>query len=76
MAYKTLDKFKNLIRLFHLSPASRTTDDIQGRLSVALLDDQPEYETLSYAWGDANDTVPVEIDGCVVPVTKNLYSAL
>jgi len=76
MVYTTLDGFQNLIRLFHLSPASSATGDIQGRLSVALLDDQPEYEALSYAWGNANDTVAIDIDGCLLPVTKNLYSAL
>ena len=76
MAYAALDKSQNLIRLLHLSPISSAYSEIQGRLSVALLDDQPEYEALSYAWGDSNDTLPINIDGHLLNITKNLHSAL
>jgi len=74
MTYAPLDKSHNVIRLLHLSPVS--SNRIHGRFSIALLDDKPEYEALSYAWGDADDTVPVEVEGCSVPITKNLHSAL
>ncbi|PMD67565.1 uncharacterized protein K444DRAFT_690361 [Hyaloscypha bicolor E] len=76
MAYTPLNNSHNVIRLLHLKRASKERDEIQARSSLALLDDRPQYEALSYAWGDANDTRPVEIEDCGIPITKNLYLAL
>jgi hypothetical protein len=76
MAYSPLNSSQNLIRLLHLSPASNRWGTIHGRFSVALLDDRPVYEALSYAWGDLNDTSLIEVDGHSVPITRNLQSAL
>ncbi|TVY48619.1 Heterokaryon incompatibility protein 6,OR allele [Lachnellula cervina] len=78
MAYTELDKSQNLIRLLHLSPASSQDDTIRCRFTVALLDDEPDYEALSYTWGDVNDTRSIEVEGSsrVVSITSNLHLAL
>ncbi|KAI9765064.1 MAG: hypothetical protein M1839_005621 [Geoglossum umbratile] len=36
----------------------------------------PEYEALSYAWGDPEVRTPIYMNGRMVLVTQNLYSAL
>lgn len=46
----------NDIRLLILDPGLPSDDHVSCSLSVVSLDDQPEYEALSYAWGDPNDT--------------------
>jgi hypothetical protein len=76
MAYTELNTDQDLIRLLHLSPASSEDEIIRCRFTVALLDNNPEYEALSYAWGDIEDTLPIEVEGSVVQITSNLHSAL
>lgn len=45
--------------------------------TVALVD-EPEYEALSYVWGDVRSlsVILVEVAGSKVPVTRNLHCAL
>ncbi|TVY87027.1 Heterokaryon incompatibility protein 6,OR allele, partial [Lachnellula willkommii] len=76
MAYTELDTSQNLIRLLHLSPASSQGDTIKCRFTVALLDDRPDYEALSYTWGDANDTRSIEVEDNAISITSNLHLAL
>jgi Heterokaryon incompatibility protein (HET) len=76
MAYTPLDIGQNLIRLIHLSPATPADGEIRCRLSIALLDDKPQYEALSYVWGDINNTRYAEVDGHSFPITVNLHSVL
>ncbi|TVY42784.1 Heterokaryon incompatibility protein 6,OR allele [Lachnellula subtilissima] len=76
MAYAELDRSQNLIRLLHLSPASSQDDTIKCRFTVVLLDDKPDYEALSYAWGDVTDTRSIEVEGKAVSITSNLHLAL
>jgi hypothetical protein len=76
MAYTRLDPTQNLIRLLHLSSASSEDETIKCGFSIALLDDKPEYEALSYVWGDMNDTALAEVDGHRMTITTNLHSAL
>lgn len=40
------------------------------------MDDDPVYETLSYAWGDPTVTGPILLDGFEFQVTVNLKTAL
>ncbi|KAF2742340.1 HET-domain-containing protein [Sporormia fimetaria CBS 119925] len=42
----------------------------------ALNGNVPEYDALSYVWGDSRDTVPILVSGEVLMVTKNLCAAL
>lgn len=71
--YKSLPN-RTSIRLLHFH---RTNS---GALScgfvVADTKDPPEYGALSYVWGDASDTVPILLEGCVVQITQNLNGAL
>ncbi|KAM5345709.1 hypothetical protein ACJ41O_011570 [Fusarium nematophilum] len=45
-------------------------------IRVASLDEDPEYETLSYVWGSADNLADVQVSGQKVGVTKNLLTAL
>lgn len=75
MSYTTLDPNRRHIRLLYLSPSDET-DIIRCRLQIVSLDDGPEFEALSYAWGDDNNPRAIELDGQPVQVTQNLYGAL
>lgn len=56
--------------------AGEVTDAIVCSLRVAVLDERPAYEALSYAWGDPGVTETICVDGVEVDVTVNLESAL
>jgi hypothetical protein len=40
------------------------------------LDAHPHYTAISYAWGDAEDTKKIQIEGFDVPITSSLHGAL
>lgn len=63
------------IRLITLEPGF-WDEPISCTIRVVSLDDSPRYETLSYAWGDAQVKEPIQLNGHVVEVTVNLFSAL
>ncbi len=62
-------------RVLELDPRSKG-EKIQGRMHIVDWDNVPEYEAISYAWGDPKDTDLVYLDGKAVNVTKNLKVAL
>ncbi|GAW23816.1 hypothetical protein ANO14919_133930 [Xylariales sp. No.14919] len=62
-------------RLLHLLPGN-SSSGIQCQLSEAPLQTPPEFEALSYVWGDVTDTLPITVQGQPHNVTRNLYSAL
>jgi hypothetical protein len=67
------------IRLLELLPSAGGLDDalIGCNLRVVSLSDRPQYEAVSYVWGDpAAGRMPVEIAGNVIEVTTNLQVAL
>ena len=45
-------------------------------LDTVSLADHPRYTALSYVWGDANDRLPIHVDGLLFSATKNLALAL
>jgi hypothetical protein len=51
-------------------------DPIQCRLEHVSLINDPDYEALSYTWGDASVTQPIQVNGGLRQVTRNLVSAL
>jgi hypothetical protein len=54
-------------------------DPIQCRLRAVFLDNgykTPEYEALSYCWGEENDTRLICCDGQAIAVSRNLETAL
>lgn len=63
------------IRLLNLLPGIGD-DPICISLRAVSLDDEPEYEAVSYVWGDPNVTETIICNDAVVSVRKNLYLAL
>ena len=78
--FPPLDRSKNQTRLVHLASGSDLETEngstICCTLSVVSLDDEPNYEALSYAWGSSCDRVSITLNGSSFPVSQNLYSAL
>lgn len=74
--YKALEPAKRQIRVLHLKPATTWYEEISGKLAIISLDDSPQFEALSYVWGDPQDTAPVHLDGFVFQVTRNLEAAV
>jgi len=78
-AYEYKPLVGNEIRLIHLTPPSQdfsTSDLVEFTLLYRNLDEKPEYNALSYAWGDPKMTEPILLDGVVFQVTTNLAAAL
>ncbi len=73
--YSTLDQSKRQIRLITLSPG-QIEDPVCCYLSIVSLEEDPEYEALSYVWGNPAERLSILLDGYDVKVTKNLRSAL
>ncbi|KAK4209797.1 hypothetical protein QBC37DRAFT_485835 [Rhypophila decipiens] len=63
------------IRLLYITPGDRD-EPMHCTLQVKSLDESPEFEALSYVWGDEFDTVPIAAEDVTLDVTLNLYSAL
>jgi hypothetical protein len=68
---------QNEIRILHILPHNGDSEaPIKCDIQVASLEDKPEYEALSYVWGDKLALVEIEVSDSKVGVTKNLYAAL
>jgi hypothetical protein len=74
--YEPLDLSRPAIRLLEVMPSARHQDIVKCRLATVSLERNPKYIALSYAWGDPSDTSDIIVNGNVVPVTRNLASAL
>jgi hypothetical protein len=66
----------NSIRLLCLRPGV-SDEPISGYL-IIIGDyvSAPEYHSLSYCWGDVNDTTGLTCNGMLLTVTKSLYAGL
>ena len=73
--YSSLDPALREIRVLRLLPGS-WEEPIDCQLQVVSLNDQPEYETLSYAWGKTGVFKTVQLHGTPFSVTANLWCAL
>lgn len=73
--YQPLDVEKNETRLVTIL-AGTFEEELQITLKAVSLDDDPEYEALSYVWGDPSVTKAIKLDGISFQVTENLESAL
>ncbi|KAF2141127.1 uncharacterized protein K452DRAFT_229721, partial [Aplosporella prunicola CBS 121167] len=78
LRYTPLNELTSDIRLINLLPPSpgHDTSPISCTSFAVSLDTWPQYEALSYTWGDANITDTIEVDGHAFNVTANLFSAL
>ena len=59
--YKALSDTPADARLLTLLEGAEN-DPIQCRLEVVVLDSAPEYEALSYVWGDPDATKPIVVN--------------
>lgn len=57
-------------------PDNDHTDDIHCTFSIASLDDELDYEALSYVWGNTDSQKPVYLHGHSFSITRNFYDAL
>lgn len=74
--YTSLNPSLKEIRLLHLPPGGED-DEFHCTLSIVSLDDKPQYEALSYVWGeDLEDTLPILLQENTVHIRRNLHSAL
>lgn len=73
--YSPLVPEDDQIRLLTLQ-AGQFDEDIICSLHTVSLKKRPQYEALSYLWGNTNITLPVIVDGQVIQVTTNLEAAL
>jgi Heterokaryon incompatibility protein (HET) len=63
------------IRLIKLETVGED-EQIRCSLATAQLDCGPEYNALSYTWGDTTQRRQILCDGALCTVTKSLYQAL
>ncbi|CAH0025435.1 unnamed protein product [Clonostachys rhizophaga] len=77
LIYSALDADNAEIRLLAIAPEDYD-DEICCSLSVVPLRSRscPQYEALSYVWGDPLTAKEVKVDGAPHPITVNLKSAL
>ncbi|CAO1605277.1 hypothetical protein XANCAGTX0491_008798 [Xanthoria calcicola] len=73
--YDKLDPTRKQIRICLIQPGA-FEDPMRCSLRTVSLDDNPQYETLSYAWGPPVLDHTVLVDGAALKVTKNLHNAL
>ena len=62
-------------RLLALDPGE-AADDVSCTLAPYCLYAAPDYEAISYVWGDPTDTCDLICSGQRLTITKSLYSAL
>ncbi|MCJ1406586.1 hypothetical protein MMC19_000652 [Ptychographa xylographoides] len=86
--YQPLDSRTSQIRLIRLQPEVVIDDETYGRdssiasdeLNIELyhvsMDDLPEYTAFSYTWGDASNTVQIQVNGQRLDITVNLAKYL
>jgi hypothetical protein len=73
--YEPLDSKRREIRIAKLNPGD-FSDDIHCTLFKVSLDDNPQYEALSYVWGDPGVTRQISLNGSPYQVTESLEIAL
>lgn len=67
---------KQEIRLLRLAPSILLDAPVVCSLVTVALEDRPQYEALSYVWGDPSVTRPICLEGFQWSVTVNLEFAL
>ena len=63
------------IRLLQIHPGA-FSDEILCSLCTTVLTEKPQYDALSYVWGEKHAETPVLVDGTPVRVTENLDAAM
>ena len=70
-----LDRMKNTLQLWKFVTDTSSVQ-IQVKMSVFSVDDNPEYVALSYCWGSWNDSASILVNGLPLSITKNLNDFL
>jgi hypothetical protein len=73
--YRPLDS-KNCIRLIEFEIAENASNPPRCKLIHATFGETPEYEALSYRWGDETFKTEILVDGKRLLVGQNLWDAL
>ncbi|KAI0111199.1 heterokaryon incompatibility protein-domain-containing protein [Nemania sp. FL0031] len=63
------------IRLMHLQPGTET-DPIHLSLVTTTLDSAPDFEAISYCWGNAQDERLVTCNDAALSITSSLFAGL
>lgn len=74
--WKPLDAVKDEIRLAILDPNGDIDQPASCTLTIVSLDSKPDFEAISYVWGDPEVTVPMMLHGVEWPITISLDLAL
>ena len=74
--YSELDTSNNQIRLLLVQPSKDADAQIQCHQKQVSLNDNPEFEALSYAWGDPELVKSILVDEREFKVTLGAWSAL
>jgi len=72
--YRPLDNTRREIRLLLLPPGDIFSYSCS--LTHVSMDDDPEYEALSYVWGSEANPKIISLNGGHMPITRNLAEAL
>lgn len=75
LTHEPLTGFKP-IRLVELEPYDGSTDQIRCQIRHVELAESGYYETLSYAWSNREDMIPILANGKELEVTRSLWTAL
>lgn len=73
-SYEPLES-PDTIRVLELLPG-RDSDRIQCELRRTTRSEAPQYEALSYAWGDLSEKTEISCGGSKLEIQKNLYDFL
>ena len=73
--YPDLNLQSKQIRLLEIQQGV-FSDEILCSLSTAVLAEKPQYDALSYVWGENHAKKPIIVDGIPVRVTENLDAAI
>lgn len=64
------------MRLLEIHPADNDDEPLTGNLAPVEFGEKPQYEALSYMWGDSAALRPISINRQTIFVRKNLFDAL
>ena len=76
MTYSPLDDSVDSIRLLSIHPKLDWDDTIRCDLIHSTFREKPVYSALSYAWGNADETHTIQINGASFLIRQHLFEAL
>jgi hypothetical protein len=75
--YRPLDSSSHEIRILQWVPSQdENNNKVECKLVHVSLDEDPDYDALSYTWGDPQPSRMIVVDGVEVSVGPSLYGAL